>query len=183
MASKKGMGIAQTFIFIVAALTFALIMVFGYKAVQDFVSNGEDVVFIQFKNDLESSVAKVAGDYGAVRIVDFTVPARYEQICFVDLDVEPTKEMLAELRLKDGYASDVWEEAWLREDLKGSAAADSNVFLVPREGTVPIKLDSFQIFSEKDEKGFLCTPVVKRSFTLVIEGKGSRAEISLPESS
>ena len=70
---KKAMGVGQVFIFIVAAITFALIMIFGYKAISGFVSTGEDVAFVQFKTDLENSVRKIYTEYGAVRIESFSV--------------------------------------------------------------------------------------------------------------
>jgi len=44
--NKKGLAIGQVFIFIVAAITFALIMIFGYKAISGFISSGEEVEFV-----------------------------------------------------------------------------------------------------------------------------------------
>ena len=60
-ADKKGLGVGQVFIFIVAALTFALILMFGYRAIAGFLKSGEDVAFVQFKTGLESSVKKIYG--------------------------------------------------------------------------------------------------------------------------
>mgnify|MGYP005629217997 FL=1 len=47
---KKGMGIGQVFAFIVAGLTFAFVLIFGYGAIADFLDKGETVEFLQFKN-------------------------------------------------------------------------------------------------------------------------------------
>ena len=47
--NKKAMGVGQVFVFIIAALSFALIMIFGYKAIGDFLPQGEKVQFYQFK--------------------------------------------------------------------------------------------------------------------------------------
>jgi len=47
--SKKALGVGQVFVFIIAALSFALIMIFGYKAIGDFLTPGEKAQFYQFK--------------------------------------------------------------------------------------------------------------------------------------
>lgn len=172
--NRKGMGIAQTFIFIVAAITFALIMIFGYKAVQDFISSGEEVAFVQFKNNLEREVRQIQTDYGAVRVKQFVVPGKYKQVCFIDLDVKPGGEVLEGLRKQDAYAADIWKEAWAREDKKGFEAADQNVFLTPiQEETLPIKVDDISM-----ENGYFCSPIQKGKFSLVLEGKGDHTELS-----
>ena len=46
MIDKKGIGVGQVFVFIVAALSFALILIFGYKAISGFLKSGEDVAFV-----------------------------------------------------------------------------------------------------------------------------------------
>ena len=180
MFGKKGMGIAQAFIFIVVALTFALIMIFGFKAVQDFLDKGEKVVFLQFKNDLETSVKQIYTNYGAVRIKDFRAPGQYEKICFVNMDIKPTEEDLDELFQEDFYASEVWREAWSRDDVTGIKAVEENVFLSPKLDTIQMKIHKIKIYGEKNE-GFLCTKIEKGSFRLVLEGKGDSTELSLPE--
>ena len=58
ISGKKGLGAGQVFVYIVAALTFALIMIFGYKIINDLIHTGEDVQFLQFKTSLETSIKK-----------------------------------------------------------------------------------------------------------------------------
>src|SRR3989344_3032472 len=84
--NKKGMAIEQVFIFILAAVVFAVILIFGYKSISGFLDKGEEVGFISFKTDLESSIKKISTEYGAVRIVEFHPPLSYEKICFIDTD-------------------------------------------------------------------------------------------------
>lgn len=177
---KKGLGIAQAFIFIVVALTFAMIMIFGFKAVQDFLDKGEKVLFLQFKNDLENSVKEIYTNYGAVRFKDFRIPGKYEKICFVNMDIKPTEKDLEELFKEDFYASEIWKEAWSRDDVQGIDVVDENVFLSPKLDTIQMKIHKIKIFGEKNE-GFLCTKIEKGAFTLVLEGKGDSTELSLPE--
>ena len=43
--NKKAMGVGQVFVFIIAALSFALIMIFGYKMISSFITSGEKIEF------------------------------------------------------------------------------------------------------------------------------------------
>ena len=82
------MAISQVFVFIVAAITFAFILIFGYGAISDFLDKGETVEFYQFKSSIENTILQIYSEYGAVRQEDYYLPTNYEQICFVDLDFD-----------------------------------------------------------------------------------------------
>ena len=175
--NKKGQGIGQVFIFIIAAIVFILVMIFGYRAVSDFLHKGEQVEFVQFKTSLESSIKKIYTEYGSVRIKEFHVPGKFDQICFVDLDKRPTEEDLQALCQHDQLACDVWREAWVREDKQGYIAADENVFMQPApQGGVQIKV--YKISIGGSNTGFLCENIINGIFSLKLEGKGDRTEVS-----
>lgn len=164
--NKKAMGVGQVFVFIIAALSFALIMIFGYKAIGDFLTQGEKVQFYQFKTDIETAVQRIYTEYGSVRVEQFNTPGDYEQVCFVDLDA-PYNEELCQF---DQYACDVWKDAGSYD------GADENVFLKP---AAPVTLKVYNIQMEHD---FLCLPISKGQFTVVLEGRGDHTFISLPTS-
>ena len=182
------MGVGEVFIFIIAAITFALIMIFGYKAISGFISSGEDVAFVQFKTDLESSIKKIYTEYGAVRVEEFHTPLTYTQICFVDMDFTGNME---ELKKLSPPAYDAWKTAEedfsqrVENNRQGLAsvydAADQNVFLKPAS-TVPIKLYHLTINENNESYGFLCEPIRQGRFTIVLEGKGSHTLISRVQS-
>lgn len=163
--NKKALGVGQVFIFIIAALTFSLIMIFGYRAITEFLQRGESIQFYQFKTDLENSVKKIYTEYGSVRTTQFHTPGMYKQVCFVDLAAEYNEELCA----FDAVACDVWADAQQRG---GYAAADENVFLKP---SAPVKI---KVYSISTERGFLCLPIVEGTFTLMLEGRGDRTQIS-----
>lgn len=164
--NKKGMGVEMVFVFIVAAITFALIMIFGYKSITDFMGKGEQVEFYQFKSYLETSVKKIYTEYGSVRIESFNLPMKYEKICFVELDKPYPGEENCDF---DAYGCDVWKDAG------GSyEGADENVFLRPA-GLEKIKV--YRIDIERGE-GFLCLPINKGRFKLRLEGMGDRTKVS-----
>ncbi len=179
MSNKKAEGINQVFIFILVALTFAVITIFGYKAIGDFLKSGEEVAFVQFKNDLETSIKRIYSEFGSVRERTFHLPGRYGQVCFVDMDYT-TEQTMDGLREKDPVAYNAWEDV-LAEG--GYIASEQNVFLTP-EG---IKIKVYKISIADDEsgsRGYLCLKTTLGSFSLRLEGKGDRTEISeipLPE--
>jgi hypothetical protein len=166
MIYKKGLGVGQVFVFIIAAVTFALIMIFGYKAITGFLNSGEDVAFVQFKTKLESSIKRLYTEYGSVRLQDYNLPAKYNQICFVDLD-KPFDEKLCNF---DQIACSAWE------DSDGYDTVDENVFLKP---TAPVKIKVHKISVDPEEgQNFLCIPVQQGFFKIILEGKGDRTELT-----
>ncbi len=167
---KKGMVIGQVFIFIVAAITFAVILIFGYSSISDFITSGEQVEFYQFKTDLETSVKKIYTEYGSIRVKEFSPPVKYTQICFIDLNKKfssvsfPKGDCVKEL--KDAYACDVWEDSTSYD------STDQNVFLKPIS---PVKIKVYDISMDKD---YLCVDIEKGKFSLTLEGKGDRTHLS-----
>lgn len=171
MSNQKGLGVAQVFMFILAAVSFALIMIFGYKAISGFLQGGQRVEFIQFKTELETAVKRIYTEYGAVRIEQFHAPAMYHQICFVDL----SKPADPALNNEDPLAYAAWQTA--NGDYGG---LDENVFLTP---SAPVKIkvhdikmddpDKANDFMTDPEKDYLCIPIENGGFSLRLEGRGS----------
>lgn len=160
MVDTRGVAVEQVFLFIIAAITFALIMIFGYKAIADFIGSGEEVAFIQFKTDLESSIHRIYSEFGSVRLKEFALPAKYEQICFIDLDADYD----ADLCNLDPLACNVWERA--SDEGRGYDEENVNVFLTP-PAPVPIK-----VFPIEMDNNYLCEEIVNGRFSLRLEGKG-----------
>lgn len=164
--NKKGLGVSQVFIFIVAALTFSVIMIFGFKAITGFLKDAQKVEFVQFKVDLETSIKEVYADYGAVRREQFNPPAIFSRICFIDLDYNPNKLELDELCSYDPVACTVWQNS------EGYNSEEENVFLTP-PAEVRIKVNRISM-----EKGYLCENIQGGVFSLILEGKGDRTHLS-----
>lgn len=178
--NKKGMGVGQVFVFILAALTFSLIMIFGYKAISGFIKSGEQVEFVQFKNNLEGSVQKIYTEYGSVRLEKFRIPGKYTQICFVNLDYpkEEIKKELNDLCEKDQVACTVWEDALNVKTVSGYDSVDENVFLRP-SADVKLKIGRISLLNEKgNAQGYLCPPINNGFFSVMLEGKGDHTELS-----
>ncbi len=168
MKSKKGFVIGQVFIFILVLVTFALIMIFGYKTISGFLESGEEVEFVQFKNDLEGSINRLYTEFGAVRVEKFSLPLRFQKICFVDLNYqgEDSTELLQSFCQEDPLNCGVWEDAM------GGENVDQNLFLTP-VAKRKIKIEKMAV-----NGGFFCEEVVGGTFRLRLEGKGHKTELS-----
>lgn len=177
----------QVFMYILAAVTFALIAIFGYRAIESFLESGEQVEYVQFKNNLESEIKKVYTEYGAIREQKFYVPGEHQQICFVNMDKKDSLDEIKALCQKDQLACSIWQQAHeAQEPQTGYDVVDQNVFLTPSS---PVPLKVFRIATcTKDEgcpdrdseEGYLCIPLSDGSFTIFLEGKGDRTLIYEP---
>ncbi len=185
--NKKAMGVGQVFVFIIAALSFALIMIFGYQMISGFILSGEKVAFAKFTSDLSSRIHKVYTEYGATRIEDFRVPGSYTKICFVNMDAEPETKKYDELQNlcnEDSLACSVWQDAIEGNDegKKGYSSIDQNVFLTPTALT-PIKVykisvvEAIEDSDDTKEAGFICQEIKRGSFRLLLEGKGDKTQL------
>lgn len=181
---KKGMGVGQVFVFMIAAITFALIAIFGYRAIGSFLQNGEQVQFIDFKNDLEGSIKKIYTEYGSVREETYNPPASFSKICFVDLDSEFDEVSFQALCDENQIACDLWQTAnENKADQSAYDVVDQNVFLTPQV-SVPIKVHHISILEEDGSPApFFCQNIDHGSFKLILEGKGDHTEISPPSAS
>ena len=164
--NNKGVGVSQIFVYIITITTFALIMIFGFKAILGFIKDTQKIEFVQFKTGLENSIEQLYSEFGAVRKEEFLAPTIYHQICFIDLDYSPTPDKVTALCELDPLACEVWKES------SGFETEEENVFLRP-SAEARIKVSRISL-----EQGFLCVPIINRKFSLILEGQGDGTKIS-----
>lgn len=164
--NRRGVGVSEIFIYIITIVTFALIMIFGFKAILGVIKDTQKIELVQFKSDLENSVDRLYSEFGAVRKEEFLAPNTHRQICFIDLDYAPSPDEVAALCELDPIACEVWKES------SGTETEEENVFLTPA-AEARIKVSKISL-----DKGFLCVPIRNGKFFLILEGKGDRTSIS-----
>ncbi len=157
MKSKKSQIMGQVFIFILAAAIFILILTYGYKAIAGFSKRAEEVALVEFQTQLESSVGGIRQDFGSVKKFGVTVPSKYHEICFVDLDRIPHGDFQQE----HPRMFDAWE------------SGTQNVFLTPMEES-PIFIGKIDVGSQ----GYLCFDIKGGRLDLKLEGMGDKTKIS-----
>ncbi len=183
--TQKGQAIGQVFIYIIVALTFALITIFGYKAIAGFLEKSEQVAFVSFKTELETAFSQIAPEYGSVRLLEFRTPIGFRKICFVDVEADVATDDPATPGKEgcngepfDPIACDQWNELHFLPNADETQkkeryrSASQNVFLSP-PAEFPIKVSRLQT----GIPNYLCLPVVNGHFNLRLEGQGSQVLI------
>ncbi len=173
MNHKRAQIIGQVFIYILAIVAFAVILSFGYVAVQKLLQKQCDVKSIKFKTDLESTFSEVFGSYGKVRNnLDFTLPCETTKVCFVDFDYAGPKEPCEATPQACNYFT------------SGSYSTydetDQNVFLDP-PSELKLKVSKIKFLDEKDketEAGTYCVSAKSGKIRLRLEGKGTYVLVS-----
>lgn len=163
MKNKKADITGQLFVFLLAAILFGLILIYGYKAIKSFGEQSKETVFIEFKSNLQTAIKTSLMDYGSVKKFKLNMPLEFKEICFIDFDT---------LKIK---TSKLNELAGTRPLIYNAieSGTDQNVFLTPMAQT-PLKVEKLEISS-----GFACFENLKAGITLKLEGKGDKVGVSL----
>lgn len=165
---KKKSQTQQIFIYIVAIILFALILAYGYKAINDFRKRTDEVSLLQMEKDISSTVKRVAPDYGTIVKKELSIPLKYEKVCFVDLVTSNTVPLNTELcnDIKDDYnyiACNSWEDK-----------ASYNMFCISNGDTLTYDIGRVKI----EDPYYFCIASVNGKITLRLEGKGDHAMLS-----
>ena len=162
---RKGQIIGQIFIFVLAALIFVLILLYGYRAISGFLKTKEQVEVTEFKTELESKVKAIRISYGSVRRAEFVLPATYLEFCAVDPNMSPNHaNMFSE-------SHPLMYNAWFGDP-------SNTIFLRPLLET-SIQLEDVAVKGPQnpDEPGYLCLPITSGKLVIGMRGLGDRAEI------
>lgn len=167
---KKAEVPAQIMTYVLAAILFGLIMIFGYNVVVSMRLSGESVAMVKFKTQLEGDIKKMAMETGrTTRLYEYPSPGNFGEICFIDSDylaggLTPEQEN----NLKDSNCGEKNKKMLIDS---ADAGIQSNMFLFP--GT-----RNFEIGSIEVDKGCVCIPSRAGKFSMRMRGKGDRAQIS-----
>ncbi|MBI4149498.1 hypothetical protein HY491_03545 [Candidatus Woesearchaeota archaeon] len=152
----------QVFIYILALLIFALVVGYGYSAIQGFLQQQERISLLSTKQELENAFRQALRSYGDVMVFDEKNPLRaegLERICVVEGKKDsggiPAKYS------NEPLLADAWN------------SGGNLVFLIG-EG-----IDSFSVTNITVQNP--CFDVVNgKVMNLKLEGKGTSVLVSLP---
>ena len=170
--NKKAQVITQVFVFILAAVIFGMIMIFGYKAINDFIQRSNEVAMLELRTEMVASINKMTTG-SDVRKVTFKIPSQVQYVCFLDFD-RPLSNLRGDKALCDSSNQDYYFpiicDSWVDN-------VQQNVFFYPMTD-VEISAQSLEVvqpgFVNGEGKGFLCIKTKKERITLRLEGKGDR---------
>lgn len=84
MKSKKAMMVGQIFVYSLSLIIVAMILLFGYKIIVDFLGSSGQVEYLQFKKQVEGYVKRYSTEYASVGLKDLRPPVDVREICFTD---------------------------------------------------------------------------------------------------
>ncbi len=171
MNRKRAQIIGQVFIYILAIVAFAAILLFGYRIIVDLDDKQCDVKAIKFKTDLESTFSEIFGSYDKVRNkLDFTLPCETTKVCFVDFDYAGSKEPCEATPQACNYLS----------SYASSDETDQNVFLDP-PSEIKLKVSKIRFADGNGpelDQGIYCISAKSGRIKLRLEGKGIYVQVS-----
>ena len=86
---KKAQVIGQVFIFIVALVLAAMILLYGYNAIfgkSGFIQRADQIALTRFQTEIESQIKETASDYGRIKKLELSVPSKHKTVCIVDIE-------------------------------------------------------------------------------------------------
>lgn len=121
---NKGQISSQIFVYILAAIIVGIILLVGYKAISTITGITSKVPIDDFILDLDNNIHKVSRSYGSVKKFEFTLPEKFDQICFIDSMNEQEK-----FEININVANNVWIQDIIADNVR------ENVFLL-KEGII-----------------------------------------------
>ncbi|MBU0615520.1 MAG: hypothetical protein KJ601_05480, partial [Nanoarchaeota archaeon] len=158
--AKKGQFQSQAFIYILGALIFVMILLYGYNAITGLNKQQGQAKEIELKTNLENTITALSSDYGSIKTKTFSVPSRYDELCFTSTTFRD--ELPPAFVSKYPIIADAVETG-------------DNAFLIGKD------FDAFQVEKLNLPNMVVCVPVVDGQIKLRIEGKGNSALISAIE--
>ena len=161
--NKRSQIPSTVFIYALAAIIIALILIFGYKAIGKLIQTSTATETAKFKADLKNIIIEDTS-YGKRDFVSISIPTGYEELCFVMDNLAGNNPILERYPL----AQDVAESA-------------NNVFLADIDGNIdPFYVEAFEIEQDPDYETTpeaLCIKQASGELKFRIEGQGDRALI------
>jgi len=157
---RKGQIQGQIFIYILAILVVSLVLTYGYRAIQTFMNQAEQVETLKFRTTVQNSIDSIRSEYGSGDTVAVNVPGSYDSICFVDLDHTGVVNAALYPIIEDSVSSGVMK----------------NLFLVNQLADESFYVGKIMVSSGK----ILCLNTTQSRVQFRITGGGDHVEISTP---
>jgi len=75
---------SQVFVYIMAAIIVAVVLFVGYRSVSTILAAAGKATIDTFKSDFSYAVEDASDSYGSRHKFEFTLPKKFDRICFVD---------------------------------------------------------------------------------------------------
>ncbi|MCX6706555.1 MAG: hypothetical protein NT001_00215 [Candidatus Woesearchaeota archaeon] len=163
--SKRAEIPDMVFVYVMAAVIIAMILLFGYKAIGKLMETTSVTETAKFKVDLKNILTEDT-TYGKNDFVRIRIPSGYEELCFVKSNLDSSNDAVKEFLKRYPQALDIAESA-------------NNVFLGNSNGKIDsFSVSTFEIYpgSAYGEDAF-CVREQSGELKFRIEGMGDSALI------
>lgn len=167
---RKAQIVGQVFIYVLAAIVFSIILLFGYKAISGFMDRGSEVALLDLKQEVQSAIRSIASSPDVEKKTLY-IPNKYQTICFLGnvTDGEKTSTCLCNgvpgcKGINESDENALICDAW-------RSGTKQNVFLVPL-ADIEIVVDRIVL-----DDHYLCVPVAQGRVELRLEGMGRATRI------
>jgi hypothetical protein len=79
---RRAQIVGEVFIYTMAAVIFGLILLFGYKAVNNFVKQSNNVALLELRQQVQGAVSSIGASPDVEKKV-LNVPTKYRKVCFL----------------------------------------------------------------------------------------------------
>lgn len=155
---KKSQIAGEVFVYIIGAVIFTLVIIYGYRAINDFRARSDQVSLIEFSQDIKNTVKRISSG-SDVEKKTFFMPQKYTEVCFVDIR-QPASTC-------PGFASSYpliynsWDDG-----------VEQNIFLIPHSD-LKIYVGNIEVSGNCE-----CISVENHKIDLRLEGRGDSTLIS-----
>ncbi|MBI5389700.1 hypothetical protein HZB01_04975 [Candidatus Woesearchaeota archaeon] len=160
---RKAQAHSEVFVYIMSIVVVALVLLFGYKAINDLRSKAAEASTLKFKQNLLGEIAKTSTAYGRVVLLDVLVPEQFREVCFVD-----KKSQCPDHPFIQDYINSV-----------GSGNLDQNIFLLGSETDI-LYADGIIINSNPTYTTCLCISSSAGHLRARLESVGDGTIVSVP---
>jgi len=168
---KKSQVAGQIFVYILAIVIVGVILLVGYNAIVYIMDKMNTVGEKDLEQKLRSSVKQTAPRFGTTRVFEFSIPEKYNEICFTD-STDPSADWSS--LSSEGYP--------VIADAKMDPNNKESIFLLQGNHQFGTSFEIEKIHIEKNAKPWWCTDrFVGSSLRLRFVGEGSAVKISLPD--
>jgi hypothetical protein len=106
---KRGEVQSSVIIYILTVFIAGTILLYGYTVVRGLVQTQEQVQLLDFEKSLTDEVKSLSFSFRDVKEEKFTVPSKYDLVCFANLDFSGTASLVPQnyLLVKDSISDNV----------------------------------------------------------------------------
>jgi len=189
---SKRSQVQQVFIFILAILIAALILLFGYRMIGKFRGDIVRTALIDFQAELTGEIKKISSDFRSVKKLDINVPGGFKKVCILQqgfgfsggqygtgtgiCDRNGVKQDDDDLKGGDFEAEQDYDLSLC--SLWPENTNDQNVFLLPFSD-VSLSITTVYVdLIEAGTGGYICLKPVNGRISLRLEGRGNHTRVS-----